>query len=472
MKSKFDSKYLLVVLSAIIFLGFGSTAQADLVTSAGDFPDATVIDFSEFNGPWLITAGPVQIGTPVARDIEWFSTYASSAIGSGTYGLDGNGSWTSGRNGYTGLNTSSGAMTYQFNDLPVAGVGGFMNYAVPGYGNAIIQALDQAGEVLESYDLVALAPISTPGETDAGAFRGIVRAQADIYALRVSNAFDVLDDFSFTGTSLEAGVARFRVTKTYTDGSTDPVTVTLTCNSGLPLVQDFTLTGDDDGVTFVVTDIPEAGATCTVTESGGPDGYTPILNGGAGCEFTSVSTGYYICSIVNAANPGEFTVTKTWEVSEDGAGDEVIEVAEVWVVCDREIIGGEIRGEGDFPVGVEELWGIYGAIPGDGFLTAIVDTSNGPAQCTAFEGTEFGFDEFEGFQSGVEISSDCPPAFDDEGFFTNPSSWTTVEAGGEEGCSITNTVFFEGIPSLNQYGLAIMALLMLGLGMVGFRRFV
>jgi hypothetical protein len=39
-------------------------------------------------------------------------------------------------------------------------------------------------------------------------------------------------------------------------------------------------------------------------------------------------------------------------------------------------------------------------------------------------------------------------------------------------CTITNTVFFEGIPTLNQYGLALLALLMLGVGFVGFRRFV
>lgn len=38
-------------------------------------------------------------------------------------------------------------------------------------------------------------------------------------------------------------------------------------------------------------------------------------------------------------------------------------------------------------------------------------------------------------------------------------------------CTVTNSVFFEGIPTLNQYGLALLALLMLGVGMVGFRRF-
>ena len=47
----------------------------------------------------------------------------------------------------------------------------------------------------------------------------------------------------------------------------------------------------------------------------------------------------------------------------------------------------------------------------------------------------------------------------------------TVSVGNPAECTVTNTVFFEGIPTLNQYGLAIMALLMLGIGMVGFRRF-
>ena len=36
-------------------------------------------------------------------------------------------------------------------------------------------------------------------------------------------------------------------------------------------------------------------------------------------------------------------------------------------------------------------------------------------------------------------------------------------------CTIYNTVFFEGIPTLSQWGMAIMALLMLGVGLVGFR---
>jgi hypothetical protein len=47
-----------------------------------------------------------------------------------------------------------------------------------------------------------------------------------------------------------------------------------------------------------------------------------------------------------------------------------------------------------------------------------------------------------------------------------------AKPGVDASCDFTNTVFFESIPTLSQYGLAIMALLMLGVGFVGFRRFV
>jgi hypothetical protein len=46
-----------------------------------------------------------------------------------------------------------------------------------------------------------------------------------------------------------------------------------------------------------------------------------------------------------------------------------------------------------------------------------------------------------------------------------------VSVGHGGSCTITNTLFFEGIPTLNHYGMALMALLMLGLGVLGLRRF-
>lgn len=47
----------------------------------------------------------------------------------------------------------------------------------------------------------------------------------------------------------------------------------------------------------------------------------------------------------------------------------------------------------------------------------------------------------------------------------------TVSVGQGAACTVTNTVFFEGIPTLSQYSMAILALLMLGIGVIGFRRF-
>jgi len=249
----------------------------------------------------------------------------------------------------------------------------------------------------------------------------------------------------------------FNVTKTFTDGLTDEVDVTLTCNGGLPLVQEFTIAGDGPGVTFVVNDIPDTGVTCTVTESGGPDGYTPVMNGGAGCSWADVTGGLYTCAITNEADPATFIVNKVWEVNEENGGDDVIRVADITIICDAEIEGGyqddDDRSEKELPGGIPwpgyDDWMLDGTIVGDGSLEATVDTSMGPVMCEAEESSE---------QSGVESTDDCGPR--------------EIGAGETSECTITNTVFFEGIPSLNQYGLAIMALLMLGMGMVGFRRFV
>ncbi len=90
-------------------------------------------------------------------------------------------------------------MTFTFNDGLVSGVGGFINYA-PGFASALIEALAADGiTILESYVLNLDAPISTPGGVDDGAFRGILRATADIGAFRVSNGYVVLDDLTFGG---------------------------------------------------------------------------------------------------------------------------------------------------------------------------------------------------------------------------------------------------------------------------------
>jgi hypothetical protein len=239
------------------------------------------------------------------------------------------------------------------------------------------------------------------------------------------------------------GVLRVQVTKTFSDGRDDEVDVHLSCNSGLPLEQDFTISGGGDGVLFVVTELQGTDTVCEVTESGGPAGYTPVLNGGAGCTWENVIGGLRVCEITNEADPATFTVTKDW-VIEGAVGEEVLLEAQVTINCSSDILttdGFEIP---------EPDGSVTAFLSGDGdSVTVTVDTELGPTSCSASESI---------FQTGVESTDNCGPR--------------SIAAGGSSSCTITNTVFFEGIPTLSQYGMALMALLMLGLGFVGLRRLV
>ena len=60
------------------------------------------------------------------------------------------------------------------------------------------------------------------------------------------------------------------------------------------------------------------------------------------------------------------------------------------------------------------------------------------------------------FADGVEIDNGCDNL--------------VITAGHSDSCVITNTVFFEGVPTLSQFGLAILALLMMGVGLMAYKR--
>ncbi len=187
-------------------------AGASLITSATSvLPPSSTIDFSQFGGfesggDGYQGTGPIQIGDLVGEDVQWSSSTPEAVVfsGFGRYGLgmeNGNGYWDVTRQGFSGLNAPEpNWMTYEFAS-PVAGVGGFVNYW-PGDNpsSVVIEALAADGTVLESHDLLTEAPISTPGQVDAGAFRGIARSSVEIKAFRVWNGWLVLDDLTFTRT--------------------------------------------------------------------------------------------------------------------------------------------------------------------------------------------------------------------------------------------------------------------------------
>ena len=236
--------------------------------------------------------------------------------------------------------------------------------------------------------------------------------------------------------------ARFQVTKVFSDESMDDVEVTLTCDTGLPLTQSLTIAGGDPfGVIFVVTDYIDGTMSCSVTEVTNTPGYDMDTSG---CVWDNVITadGPFSCVVNNTARDGTFTVNKVWNVFNEDAGSEVNEQAHVEIWCDARITNGGSYDENS------ENWYLSGYLGDGDSLTATVSTLTGTANCWAYE---------QIFESGVESTGDCG---------SRP-----IVAGGSSSCTFTNTVFFEGIPTLSQYGLALMALLMLGMGMVGFRRF-
>lgn len=192
-------------LASAALIAASGLSHATLVTSING---GTVVDFSQFNGAFQFGMGPVEVGGLVGESISFSSSSANAVIGNGSYGLGGNGSWDNGRNGYTGLNNTSapGDWTqFLFNNGPVSSVGGFVNYCIIDGASQcdpaqsfIIEALGIGNVVLETYNISLLSPIITPGALNDGAFYGISRASADIYAFRLYNAVHVLDDLTFS----------------------------------------------------------------------------------------------------------------------------------------------------------------------------------------------------------------------------------------------------------------------------------
>lgn len=183
-------------------------ARGALITSPAAMPGTTAtVDFSQFSDVRSITTrGPVDVGTPIGQSIVFTSTNPDgSLLGSTFYTLGDNGTW-GGTLSFAGLDVDAVGndrytMTFSFNSSPVSAVGGLLNYTVlpgSGFGDPMIVALSSTGSILESYDLKITAPIATPGATNLGAFRGIVRPSADISAFTLSNSAIVVANLTFT----------------------------------------------------------------------------------------------------------------------------------------------------------------------------------------------------------------------------------------------------------------------------------
>jgi hypothetical protein len=232
------------------------------------------------------------------------------------------------------------------------------------------------------------------------------------------------------------------------------VDVTLTCNGGLPLQQEFTISPGNP-VNFTLTNVGADPVRCEVTETDSPAGYVSSFwnhdeISATSCVFETVHGGnVYACEITNSPDKFDFVVVFEWDDSAAGATGSVY----VELECENVWENGTLTTlYANYVVSATNdrtyTWADVG------IANDMVDNDGKPINVTTCHA---GPDPVDGIDdSSVEVTS-CS---------------TTVEIDDDEvGCTIVGSRFFEGIPTLSHYGMAIMALLMLGLGFVGMRRF-
>jgi hypothetical protein len=294
----------------------------------------------------------------------------------------------------------------------------------------------------------------------------------EVYVTALTSPFTAADTFAGAAIALSAATSRatFAVTKDFTDDNPAGVEVTISCNTGLPLEQSKVIT-EGESVEFVVVDFDNGEMDCEVTEEVpagyGAEYFDGATTSSASCEFLDIEFGSeFSCQITNTPGPVDVVIHKEWvfEGSSDPQG--IDQRYDLTLFCDAEIVDGiEVGPFQEAPAGNGPPCGLI-ALPGQDGPQGFADW------CKAFFGE--GPDTFV-----AEVIPEFPDShcfvierlFDSAVEVDNGCRNITVSAGNGAECTITNTVFFEGIPTLTQYGLALLALLMLGVGFIGFRRF-
>ena len=185
-------------LTAAMMLGAASMASAGVLLTTDAGYTGPGLDLSAHaNGNYNFTFGPIAVDgfTFTAAPGGGGNSGQGSVVGQGGYGLGANGSF-GGDAVYIGVDSGTGYAqllgTTGYNQI-----GFFINYA-PGVGDdATFSTLDAAGNIIETFNIAALAPISTPGGMNAFMFRGVAGDNpGEIYGLRFGGNYILL-----TGTS-------------------------------------------------------------------------------------------------------------------------------------------------------------------------------------------------------------------------------------------------------------------------------
>lgn len=264
--------------------------------------------------------------------------------------------------------------------------------------------------------------------------------------------------------------------------ASDNLSIPITWTGAMPSNRSFKLKDS----TFRIEEITPFGPgpmSCRIYELTSPvEGYTPVYLAFAtmgeaadvrfetdGCYIDEIVSGDFTCDVTNQADPVEVDVHKVWQIPGALQFDSDLDVT-ISLTCDSEIVNGTDIGGGLYRASefLSETNGDYDDeddnFVGLGTATfevvpAFYPTAGDPddQEYTTCFATE------SGLGSIVEVDNGC-------GDSISTGTIEIVNGIGDE-CTITNTVFFEGIPTLSQWGMALMALLMLGFGFVGMRRY-
>jgi hypothetical protein len=254
--------------------------------------------------------------------------------------------------------------------------------------------------------------------------------------------------------------AAFVVQKRFNDdNNVTPVQLNISCNTGLPLEQSLTVVPNEGAfghfeVRFIVRNFTDGDLNCKVWEQT-PAGYSPDYDcqsasscstgvGSGPCSFEGVGNGQEsLCLIQNHVDPVDLTVTKEWLFIQEGSVlDDDNAIIELY--CADAF-------DGD------------GTTAGNGLMYWSWNFNGNPSSHTATV-----YPDFAGATNCWTVENPKTSAFEPE---STCSDGISIGLGdGQRQCTVTNTVFFEGIPTLSQYGLMLFSALMLLTGLFAVRR--
>jgi hypothetical protein len=180
---------LLTAAAAVSLYAGQANAGASLLTSDAGYTGRGLDLSAAANGQYNFTFGPIAIdGLTFTVVSDSTNSGQGGVLGQGGYGLGANGSF-GGDAVYAAVDGPTGYAQF-LGDKAFSQFGLYFNYA-PGIGSpATIAALDAAGNVLDSFNIEELAPISTPGGFNEFAFRGVGYDDGtEVYGLRFGGAY-------------------------------------------------------------------------------------------------------------------------------------------------------------------------------------------------------------------------------------------------------------------------------------------